>query len=76
MSGELVAAGAVGGAFGGILGAAGGAIAGKILAGHVDEAQKDVKKMINKNRSKGGCRVTLTDEFPISSLNSRKQAKI
>ena len=73
----IVSGGTVAGA---VLGGLPGAVVGGLstsLAGHrFDDAQKDVKKMINKGRRKGGCRITLTDEFPIKSLKSTKQARI
>lgn len=64
------------GAFAGPIGAATGAFGGKILGKRCSQAQSDVKKMINRKRSKEGCRMTLTDEFPIGSVNSKKQVSI
>lgn len=61
------------GAFAGPIGAATGAFGGKILGKRCSQAQSDVKKMINKKRSKGGCRMTLTDEFSIGSVNSKNK---
>lgn len=68
----FVAAGPLGSAVGSLVGAVGGAVVG----GHFDEAQRDMKKWISKGSSKGGCRVTATDEFPIASLGSQKQTNI
>lgn len=64
------------GAFAGPIGADTGAFGGKILGKRCSQAQSDVKKMINRKRSKEGCRMTLTDEFPIGSVNSKKQVSI
>lgn len=72
----ILAGGTIAGAFAGPIGAAAGAFGGKILGKRCSQAQSDVKKMINKKRSKGGCRMTLTDEFPIGSVNSKKQVSI
>ena len=60
----------------GLLGGFPGKLFEKTLGKHFGEAQSDVKKMINKGRSRGGCRVTITDEFPIKSINSLKQARL
>lgn len=72
-----VTAGSIAGAtFGGPMGAVAGVFGGSVLGTRCSQAQSDVKRMINKGRSKGGCRMTITDEFPIASINSKKQAKI
>lgn len=41
-----------------------------------EQANNDVKTMINLNWKKGGCRVTATDEFPISNLTSLTQTSL
>ncbi len=60
----------------GLFGAIFGAGAGGILSVRSGSAQSDVKTMINNGKSKGGCRITLTDEFPIASLTSTSQSKL
>ncbi|QBO37380.1 hypothetical protein EQG49_13335 [Periweissella cryptocerci] len=47
-----------------------------VLIERANAAQSDIKAWIAKGSSKGGARITVTDEFPISSLKSIKQAKI
>ncbi|MFC6288599.1 hypothetical protein [Levilactobacillus angrenensis] len=70
------AAGAAAGFLGSAVGALVGMVGGTVIGGHFDEAQRDMKKWISKGSSKGGCRVTATDEFPIASLGSQKQTNI
>lgn len=74
---ELVTGGAVVGVISaGLFGAIFGAGAGGILSVRSGSAQSDVKTMINNGKSNGGCRITLTDEFPIASLTSTSQSKL
>lgn len=73
----LVANGTVGGAMaGGPAGALVGAIGANVLAGYFRSANSDMKRWLDVGSSKGGCRITLTEEFPISSLGSTTQSAI
>ncbi|HJD99158.1 hypothetical protein [Levilactobacillus brevis] len=74
-SSALIGAGG-GATVGGLPGAIIGAIGGQVAYTRFNDAQNDMKRWIRKDSSKGGCRVTATDEFPIASLGSQKQAKI
>lgn len=40
------------------------------------DANNHMKGWINVGSSKGGCRIRLTDEFPIAILNTTEQSKI
>jgi len=70
------ATGSTVGPLGTAVGALVGMVGGTVVGSHFDEAQRDMKKWISKGSSKGGCRVTATDEFPIASLGSQKQTNI
>lgn len=73
----LQTAGILGGAMvGGPAGAVLGLIGATILATRFKDANSDMKKWISVGSSKGGCRVTATDEFPIASLNTVTQSPI
>ncbi|MBF0799112.1 hypothetical protein IR166_28785 [Enterococcus faecalis] len=73
----LLANGTVGGAaVAGPLGALLGLVGGGILGSTVRSASNTIQSWINVGSSKGGVRVTLVEQFPISSLNSQSQAKI
>ena len=62
---------------GGVIGAVVGTIIGAgVLAKRCEQGQSDVKSMINKGRSNGGVRMTLSAEFPICSLTSQTQCAI
>lgn len=69
----LVANGTVGGA---MAGGPAGAIGANVLAGYFRYANSDMKRWLDVDSSKGGCRITLTEEFPISSLGSTTQSAI
>ncbi|MDT2750975.1 glycine zipper family protein [Enterococcus thailandicus] len=68
---------AYGAVIGGVMGAVVGVIIGAgILSNRCNQGQADIKVMINKGRTKGGVRLTLTAEFPICSLDSQTQCAI
>lgn len=73
----LVTDGVLGGAIaGGPAGALIGAIASNLLASYFRAANNHMKEWINVGSSKGGCRITLTDEFPIAKLDTVQQSPI
>lgn len=61
---------------GGVAGALVGAIASDILGARFRDANNHMKEWINVGSSKGGCRITLTDEFPIAKLDTVQQSPI
>lgn len=66
----------VGAMAGGVAGALVGAIGSNILATYFRDANNHMKDWINIGSSKGGCRITLTDEFPIAKLDTLSQSAI
>lgn len=73
----LITDGTLAGAMaGGIAGALVGAIASNVLAAYFRDANNHMKDWINVGSSKGGCRITLTDEFPIAKLDTLSQSAI
>ncbi|WP_314065978.1 hypothetical protein [uncultured Vagococcus sp.] len=73
----LKANGVVGGAvLGGLAGAILGFMASSVFADRCSSGSNDMKRWIDVGSSKGGVRMTLTEEFPISSIGSTSQAKI
>lgn len=73
----LQSVGVLGGAMaGGPAGALLGLIGSTILGTRFRDANSDMKKWINVGSSKGSCRITATDEFPIASLNTLTQSPI
>ena len=73
----LLTDGTLGGAMaGGLVGALLGALGAGLLAGYFRDANNHMKEWINVGSSKGGCRITLTDEFPIAKLNTVEQSPI
>lgn len=73
----LQTTGVLGGAMaGGPAGALLGLIGSTILGTRFRDANSDMKKWINVGSTKGGCRITATDEFPIASLNTITQSPI
>lgn len=61
---------------GGPPGALVGAIGANVLADYFRSANSDMKRWLDVGSSKGGCRIILTEEFPISSLGSTTQSAI
>ena len=73
----LQSVGVLGGAMaGGPAGALLGLIGSTILGTRFRDANSDMKKWINVGSSKGGCRITATDEFPIASFNTLTNSPI
>ena len=73
----LQSVGILGGAMaGGPAGALLGLVGSTILGTRFRAANSDMKKWISVGSSKGGCRITATDEFPIASLNTLTQSPI
>ncbi|MBF8808741.1 MAG: hypothetical protein IC227_11480 [Enterococcus lacertideformus] len=73
----LQANGTLGGALlGGPAGALIGLLGATILAGRFRDGSSTMKSWINVGSSKGGSRMTLTEEFPIATLNTTYQSPI
>lgn len=73
----LLTDGTLGGAaIAGPLGALVGLLGSGILGNRCSGASNTMKSWINVGSSRGGVRITLTEQFAISSLNSQKQSPI
>lgn len=73
----LVTDGTLGGAIvAGPLGAVIGLIGSAILGSRVRDGSNDMKRWLDVDSSKGGVRITETEEFPIASLQSISQSPI
>lgn len=61
---------------GGPAGALIGLLGATILAGHFKDGSSTMRSWINVGSSKGGSRMTLTEEFPIGTLNTTSQSPV
>ncbi|WP_165005560.1 MULTISPECIES: glycine zipper family protein [unclassified Enterococcus] len=61
---------------GGVLGAVVGFFGSSLLASRLDQGAGDIKLWINRGRSAGGARMTVSAHFPINNINSTTQATV
>ncbi|WP_230319222.1 glycine zipper family protein [Enterococcus casseliflavus] len=67
---------AYGALIGGPMGAVVGVIGASLLATRLDQGQATISSWIRAGSSKGGARMTVTAQFPISSINSITESAI
>jgi len=65
-----------GAAMGGLIGVIIGAAGGSVISGHLSGGASIMAQWIQAGSTKGGCRITLTDHFPIDSVNSQTSCKV